>query len=168
MLGIAQVVGHGPGARLHGRKTSKPCVGGVSGVLCADFARARAAFAGLVPVPETGRTFPPLARSGPASAAVAAMIVLPRAFGDEPSVRSKPCWASTDALVPLTEYWLTGGRGVSAADGGGAEAASRRRRRPVRRRTRRPRPMRLRPCGEPCSRALLTSCVAIWSPPPGA
>src|SRR4051794_2131911 len=120
MFGIAHVVGHGAGVRLHGRKTSKPWVGGVSGVLCADFARARAAFAGLVPVPETGSTFAPLARSAPASAAVAAMIVLPRAFGDEPSVRSKPCWASTDALVPLTEYWLTGGCGVSATAAAGA------------------------------------------------
>src|SRR5690349_18494166 len=77
MFGVAHVVGHGAGVRLHGRNTSKPWAGGVSGPLCAPLARALAALAGLVLVPATGSTFAPFARSAPASAAVAAMIVLP-------------------------------------------------------------------------------------------
>src|SRR3954454_22986767 len=70
MFGVAHVVGHGAGVRLHGRNTSKPCVGGVSGPLWAAFARARAALAGLRVTPLTGSTFAPFALSAPASAAV--------------------------------------------------------------------------------------------------
>src|SRR4051812_22615462 len=69
MFGVAHVVGHGAGERLHGRKTSKPCVGGVSGPLCAPFARGFSVRAGT-PGAESGSTFAPLARSAPASVGV--------------------------------------------------------------------------------------------------
>src|SRR3954454_7989741 len=103
MFGVAHVVGHGAGVRLHGRKTSKPCVGGVSRPVCALFARAEPVRAG-VPARDMGSTLAPLALRAPASVAVATMTV-ERPW--EPSVRSKPCWARTEDFTPLTLYCAT-------------------------------------------------------------
>src|SRR3954447_4170672 len=117
MFGVAHVPGHGAGLRLHGRKTSTPWVGGLSGAACAARARRMRAARARLPVPARARTLAPFARNAPASAAVAAMIVLPRAR-DAPSVRSKPCSASRFGLAPLTTYWLTAGCVLAAAAAG--------------------------------------------------